>query len=207
MTCRRGTRQLPTISYAGSMLKSIMGNSNTDAHNLHESTIQYMKGNGFTESLIKVDDGGWEKDGLLYLIEEKSERESFVPASSWWKYNKDDLLGQRVLIKEHYRTSDKREFHQNKWMIVISQLGKGIVGLSGVSRDYKAIFAIPSNEVDNFREGFERYNSDPLLNKASYGIHVCVVPWPNDYAYTDQRGINTKVKLIEINQKDYFGKI
>jgi hypothetical protein len=180
---------------------------NIDARNLNSQTSQYMRNQGFTESAIKVDDGGWERNGLLYLIEQKTERESFVPQSSWWRFDKDNLLGQRDIIRNYYRSSNRFTFHQNKWMIAIAQLRKGVLGLQRMGRNYRAIFSVPSAEICNFQGGFQRYHLDNRLNTNSRGMAVNLNIWPAHYSYLDQRGINIEVKVLEINQENYFGPI
>ena len=180
---------------------------NIDARNLSQSTTQYMANNGFTVSTFRVDDGGWEKCGLLYLIEQKTERESFTPPSNWWKYDNDSLLTQRVYIRDNYRSSNRLEFHQNKWMIAIAQLRKDILGIRRVGRGYRAIFSIPVAERDNFNAGFQRYHLDSNLNTYSHGLGVNLNFWNPTYTYIDQRGVTISAQVIEIDQQDYFGQI
>ena len=180
---------------------------NIDASNLNKETFQYMISKGLTESTTKVDDGGWERSGLLYFIEEKSEWESILPQSSWWKWDNDTLLGQRDIIRNNYRSSNRLEFHQNKWMIAIAQLRKGVLRLQGVGKDYCAIFSIPSVEINNFQHGFQRYHLDRSLNTNSCVIGVGLDVWKPNYSYNDQRGIQINVNIIEIEQHNYFGTI
>jgi len=166
-----------------------------------------MTAQGFTPAAVRVDDGGWERNRLLYLIEIKTERESIIPQSTWWKWDKDPLLRQCDHIRQHYKSYDRGEFHQNKWMIVIAQLRAGILRLSNVNRNYRAIFVIPSVEVDNFKRGFERYHNDRTLNTAARLVPASMIIWQNHFDYIDQRGIQIQVSILEIDCDNYFGHI
>ncbi|MGA1826339.1 MAG: hypothetical protein ACMUIP_16920 [bacterium] len=180
---------------------------NIDAINLSQATKIYMRNKGLTCSQIQVDDGGWEKNGLLYLIEEKSERESIIPQSSWWKWDKIPLDGQRDYIRNNYRSRNRNEFHQNKWMIAIAQLRNAILNLNSINRTYRAIFSIPVSERNNFEQGFFRYHGDQQLNSNSYRQNIQLSNWNDYYSYIDQRGVTINVKVIEIDYDNYFGTI
>jgi len=179
-----------------------------DAKKLSIATESYMISQDFTKSSVKVADGGWEKDDLLYCVEEKTERESIIPSGSWWKWEKDDLLGQRNHICDHYRDKNRLIFHENKWMIVIAQLRASILRLSNINRCYRSLFIIPSKEVSNFRQGFANYHADPDLNTAIQGQAICLnVRQDTLLTYLDQRNISIQISFVEIVCDNYFGPI
>ena len=166
-----------------------------------------MNAKGFIASAIRVDDGGWEHNNILYFIEIKSERESIMPPHNWWKWDKDNLNGQRDYIRNNYKVGNYRELHRNKWMIVIAQLRTYILRLSNINRNYRAIFAIPSVETDNFQQGFSRYHANTTLNTATRSITVKLNIWPSVINYEDQRGIQIQASILEIDYDNYFGQI
>ena len=177
----------------------------TDARSLFIATELYMRSDSFVKSPVRVADGKWEKSDLFYFIEEKTERESLGPPSNWWKNDNDDLVVQRPHINCHYRSKNRQTCHENKWIIVIAQLRAAILRSSNINRSYRALFAIPSVEVNNFKIGFNRYHADLFLNNVIQGQSVSINVWQNSFNYMDQRGIPIQTSLVEIDCDNYFG--
>lgn len=111
-------------------------------------------------------DGAWLKDSIYYFMEQKTRSENY---SGWWANKSNNLSGHRSLIARRLGInpiggSDTKKKRKYKWMIIIAQLRNDILKLDRTQFEYSATFSIPISEENSFRECFEKYNADPILN-------------------------------------------
>lgn len=89
-------------------------------------------------------------------------------------------------------------------MIIIAQLRNDILKLDRTQFNYAAIFSIPMNEEDSFRECFDKYNADPIINPFSYWMKHNLNKWPSAINWNDKNNQPATNIILEIETLNYF---
>lgn len=177
-----------------------------DNDRLNDAVKRYMKNLGYSPAPLRFNgDSVWKcPDQKIIFIEHKTENESYNP-TSWWNNYSDNLDGQRPIIKEHYRDSDIKIRHQNKWMLAIAQLRADIKNVENPQAPYRAAVVLPEVEISNFALGLKAYHMDNRLNISRNETNISINIWSDRFSYVDQRNVRIWVCLAELNVDNYFG--
>jgi hypothetical protein len=89
-------------------------------------------------------------------------------------------------------------------MIIIAQLRNDILKLDRTQFNYAATFSIPENEEQSFRECFEKYNSDPILNPFSYWMKHNLNKWTSIINWYNKNNSPATNIILEIKTLNYF---
>lgn len=190
---------------------------NEDSKRLADATEHYMKSHGYQSVENRIPyfsanpipfkgDGAWLKDTTYYFMEQKTHSEGH---SGWWSNRTNNLSGHRSLIARRLGicpigSSDRKKKRQYKWVMIIAQLRSDILKLDRTQLHYSATFAIPATEEDSFRECFEIYNADPIINPFSYWMKHTISRWSDAINWTDKNNQYATNIVLEIGTPNYF---
>jgi len=151
-------------------------------------------------------DGAWLKGSIYYFMEQKTHREKY---SGWWVDKSNNLSGHRSLIARRLGInpigrSDTEKKKKYKWMIIIAQLRDYILKLDRTQFEYSVTFSIPKKEEKSFRECFEKYNADPILNPFSYWMKHNLKKWSPTIRWNDKNNQSVTNIILEIKTPNYF---